>query len=59
MVADTSTIGVGVVSRLLGDLASEDLPLLLLGLKPLLFLKCLFVSFVHIIFEGVLTQHIL
>jgi len=32
MVADTSTIGVGVVRRLLGDLAGEDLPLLLLGL---------------------------
>jgi hypothetical protein len=32
MVADTSTIGVGVVSRLLGDLTGEDLPLLLLGL---------------------------
>ena len=57
--AGPSVVGVGVAIRTLGDLTGEELSLLLLVRAPLLFLKCLFVSLVHIIFQGVLTQHIL
>ena len=50
MAAHITVKGVGLCLRPLDDLAGEDLSLLLLVLEPLLFLKCLFVSVVHIIF---------